>query len=92
MNLYQTDGKVNVWKKKMTRSAHDPKHTSSSVKKAGDKIMASACMASSMMPLLIFIDDETHEGTSKTNSDIYRNILSCSKTTKEFVGERSGRF
>ena len=58
INLYQSDGKANVWRKK--GSAHDPKHTSSSVKEGGGNIMASSGLGS-----LIFTDDVTHEGSSK---------------------------
>ena len=45
MNLYQSDGKNNVWRKK--GSAHDPKHTTSSVKQGGGNVMAWTCMATS---------------------------------------------
>ncbi len=70
INLYQSE----VWRKK--GSAHDPKHTSSSVKHSGGNVMAWACMASSGTGSLIFIDDVTHDGSSKMNSEVYRNILS----------------
>ena len=44
MNLYQSDGQdAKVWRKK--RSAHDPKHKSSSLKHGGENVMAWACMA-----------------------------------------------
>ena len=36
INLYQNDGKAKVWRKK--GSAHDPKHTSSSVKHGGGNV------------------------------------------------------
>ena len=89
INLYQSDGKANVWRKK--GSAHDTKHTSSSVKHGGGNVMASACMASSGTGSLIFIDDVTHDGSSKMNSEVYRNILSailkrrCNQTDREIL-------
>ncbi len=43
INLYQTDGKKKVWRKKGT--AHDPKHTPSSVKHGGSSVLAWACLA-----------------------------------------------
>ncbi len=45
INLYQSDGKRRVWRRKGT--AHDPKHTTSSVKHGGGSVMAWACMAAS---------------------------------------------
>lgn len=86
MNLYQSDGKAKVWRKK--GSAHDPKHTSSSVKHGGGNVMAWACMASSGTGSLIFIDDVTHDGSSKMNSEVYRNILSANlkKDATKLIG------
>ena len=75
INLYLSDGK----------SAHDQKHTSSSVKHGGGSVMVSACMAVSGVGSLIFIDDLTHDGSSRMNLEVYKNILSdnlekCAKT------------
>uniref|UniRef100_A0AAQ5XE21 Transposase Tc1-like domain-containing protein n=1 Tax=Amphiprion ocellaris TaxID=80972 RepID=A0AAQ5XE21_AMPOC len=67
-NLYQSNGKAKVWRKK--GSAHDPKHTSSSVKHSGGNIIAWACTASSGMGSLIYIADVTHGGSSKMNSEV----------------------
>ena len=75
INLYQSDGKAKVWRKK--GSAHDPKHTSSSVKHGGGSVMAWACMAASGVGSLIFIDDVTHDGSSRMNSEVYKNIMSA---------------
>lgn len=41
INLYQSDGKTRVWRTKGT--AHDPKHTTSSVKHGAGSVMAWAC-------------------------------------------------
>ena len=39
--------------------------------------MVWACMASSGLGSLIFTDDVTHDGSSKINSEVYRNFLSA---------------
>ncbi len=72
INLYQSDEKATVWRKK--GSAHDPKHTSSSEKDSGGNVMAWACMASSGTGSLIFIDYVTHDGSSKINSKVHRKF------------------
>ncbi len=69
INLYQSDGKAKVWRKKGTAS--DPKHTSSSVKHDGGNVMAWACTAASGTCSLIFIDDVTDDGSSRMNSEVY---------------------
>ncbi|KAJ7324888.1 hypothetical protein JRQ81_017908 [Phrynocephalus forsythii] len=45
INLYQSDGKRRIWKRKGT--AQDPNYTTSSVKYGGSSVMAWACMAAS---------------------------------------------
>ncbi len=88
INFDQKDGKAEVWIKK--GSAHDPKNTSSSVKHGGGDVMAWASMASSGTGSLIFIDDVTHDGSSKMTSEVHRNILSailkrCNRTNWEIL-------
>ena len=56
--------------------AHDPKHTSSSVKHGEGSVMAWACMAASVVGSLIFIDAVIHDHSSRMNSG-YKNILSA---------------
>ena len=48
---------VQVWRRKGT--AHDPKHTTSSVKHGGGSVMAWACMAANRPGSHVFIDDVT---------------------------------
>ena len=60
-------------------SAHDPKHTSSSVKHGS--VMAWACMAASRVSSLIFIDDVTHDGSSRINSSQQKHPV-CQLTKK----------
>ncbi len=50
--LYQSDGKRRVWRRKGI--AHDPKHTTSSVKHGGGSVMAWACMPASGTGSLVF--------------------------------------
>ena len=73
INLYNSDGKAKGWRKK--GSAHDQKHTSSSVKHGGGSVMAWTCMAFSGVGSLI--DDVTNDDSSRINSDVYKNILSA---------------
>ncbi|KAF3699790.1 hypothetical protein EXN66_Car015477 [Channa argus] len=60
MNLYQSDGKTEVWRKK--EFGHDPKHASSSVKHSGGNGMASSGTGS-----LIFIDFRLAMSISRLN-------------------------
>ena len=55
-----------MWRKEGT--AHDPKHTTSSVKNGGGSAMAWACMAATELAH-VFIDEVL-------NAKEYRNILS----------------
>ncbi len=50
--------------------------------------MVWACIASSGTGSLIFIDDVTHDGSSKMNSKVYRNILSANleKDATKLIG------
>ncbi len=75
INLYQSDGKRRVWRRKGT--AHDPKHTTSSVKHGGGSVMAWAYMAASGTGSLVFIDDVTADKSSRMNSEVFRAILSA---------------
>ena len=75
INLDQSDGPAKVWRKK--GSAHDPKHRSVSVKHGVESVMAWACIAATGVGSLIFIDDVTHDGSSRMNLEIYKNILSA---------------
>ncbi len=75
INLYQSDGNRRVWRRKGT--AHDPKHTTSSVKHGGGSVMAWACMAASGTGSLVFIDDVTADKISRMNSEVFRAILSA---------------
>jgi len=45
INLYQNDGKKKVWRRRGT--AHDPKHTTLSVKHSRGSVKSLACMAAS---------------------------------------------
>ncbi len=53
INLYQSDGKRRVWRRKGT--AHDPKHTTSLVKHGGGSVMAWACMLPVELVLLYLL-------------------------------------
>lgn len=69
INLYQSDGKRRVWRRKGT--AHDPKHTTSSVKHGGGSVMAWACMAANGTGSLVYIDDVTADKSSRMNSEVF---------------------
>ncbi len=69
----QSDGKANVWRKKdLLMIPNIQAH----LKHSGGNVMAWAFIASSGTGSLIFINDVTHDGSSKMNSEVYRNILS----------------
>ena len=55
-------------------SAHDPKHTISSVKHGGGSVMAWPCMAASGVCSLIFVDDVTDDGSGRMNSEVKRSV------------------
>uniref|UniRef100_A0A3P9M2F9 Tc1-like transposase DDE domain-containing protein n=1 Tax=Oryzias latipes TaxID=8090 RepID=A0A3P9M2F9_ORYLA len=74
INLYQNDGKKKVWRRR--GEAHDPKHTTSSVKHCGGSLMVWACMAASGTGTLVFIDVVTQHRSSPMNSEVFRDILS----------------
>uniref|UniRef100_A0A8C5Q4E8 Transposase n=1 Tax=Leptobrachium leishanense TaxID=445787 RepID=A0A8C5Q4E8_9ANUR len=80
INLYQSDGKRKVWRRKGT--AHDPKHTTSSV--------AWACMAANGTGSLVFIDDVTADKSSRMNSEVFQAILSAhtQPNAAELIGRR----
>ncbi len=82
INLYKSDGKRRVWRRKGT--AHDPKHTTSSVKHGGGSVMAWACMAASGTGSLIFIDVVTADKSSRMNSEVFRGNIICSYSAKCF--------
>ncbi len=65
MNLYLSDGKDKMWRKKGT--ANDPKHKASSVKHGGGGVMAWAYMAVSGTGLLYFTDDLMYDDSSRMN-------------------------
>ncbi len=73
--MYQTDGKRKVRRKKGT--AHDPKHTTSSVKHGGGSVIAWACMAANGTGPLVFIDDVTADRSSRVNSEVFKAIPSA---------------
>uniref|UniRef100_A0A8C5MJ28 Transposase n=1 Tax=Leptobrachium leishanense TaxID=445787 RepID=A0A8C5MJ28_9ANUR len=87
INLYQSDGKSRVWRRKGT--AHDPMHTTSSVKHGGGSVMASACMAANGTGSLVFID-VTADKSSRMNSEVFRAILSAhiQPNAAELIGRR----
>ncbi len=69
----QSDGKAKVWRKKgLLMIPNIQAH----LKHSGGNVMAWAFIASSGTGSLIFINDVTHDSSSKINSEVYRNILS----------------
>ncbi len=64
--MYQSDGKRRVWRRKGT--AHDPKHTTSSVKHGGGSVMRGHVWLPVELGSLVFIDDVTADKSSRMNS------------------------
>lgn len=62
----------NVWRKK--DSANVPKHTSLFFKLGRGSVIALFCMTAFKPGSLTFID-VNHDGSSRMNSEVYRNIL-----------------
>ncbi len=87
MNLYLSDGKAKMWRKK--GPANDPKHTASSVKHGGGGVMAWACMAVSGTGPLIFTDDLIHGDSSRMNLERYKTILptNIQENATRFIGK-----
>ncbi len=69
----QSDGKAKVWRKKDLLMIPNIK---AHLKHSGGNVMAWAFIASSGTGSFIFINDVTHDGSSKINSEVYRNSLS----------------
>ncbi len=67
MNLYVSDEKAKVWRKKGT--ANNSKITASSVKHGGGGVMALACMSVSGTGPLNFTDDLMYDDSSRINLD-----------------------
>ena len=88
INLYHSDGKRRAWRRKGT--AHDPKHTTSSVKHGGGSVMAWACMAANGTGSLVFIDDVTANKSNRMNSEVFRAISSAhiQPNALELIGQR----
>ncbi len=81
----QSDGKAKVWRKKdLLMIPNIQAH----LKHSGGNVMAWAFIASSGTGSLIFINDVTHDGSSKINSEVFRNILSDSlqKDATKLIG------
>ncbi len=78
------------WEERRKGTAHDPKHTTSSVKHGGGSVMAWACMAASGTGSLVFIDDVTADKSSRMNSEVFRAILSAhiQPNASELIGRR----
>ncbi len=69
----QSDGKAKFWRKKdLLMIPNIQAH----LKHSGGNVMVWAFIVSSGTGSLIFIYDVTHDGSSKINSEVYRNILS----------------
>ncbi len=85
MNLYLSDGKAKVWRKKGT--AKDPKHTASSVKHGGGGVMACACMLS--LEQAFFTDDLMCDDSSRMNLEGYKTILptNIQENATRFIGK-----
>ncbi len=81
----QSDGKAKVLRKKdLLMIPNIQAH----LKHSGGNVMAWAFIASSGTGSLIFINDVTHDGSSKINSEVYRNILSdnLQKNATKLIG------
>ncbi len=87
MNLYLSDGKAKMWRKKGT--ANNPKHTASSVKRGGGVVMAWACMAVSGTGRLNFTDDLMYDDSSRMNLEGYKTILptNIQENANRFIGK-----
>ena len=72
INIYQSDGKSKVWRRKET--AQDPKHTTLSVKHGGGVLWPGHVWLSKVPGSFIMIDELTADG--KMNSEVYRHIQS----------------
>ncbi len=87
MDLYLSNGKAKVWRKK--RTAKDPKHTASSVKHGGGGVMAWACMAVSGTGPLNFTDDLMYDDNSRMNLEGYKTIspTNIQENATRFIGK-----
>lgn len=65
---------IRIWT--IIGTAHDLKHTTSSVKHGGGSVIACACMVSIGTGSLVFFDVRK-DGSSQLNSEVYRDMLSA---------------
>ena len=97
---YLNDGKRRVWRRK---TAHDPKHTTSSVKHGGGRkgtahdpkhttssVKHGGGSVMAWAGSLVFIDDVTADKSSRMNSEVFRAILSAhiQPNASELIGRR----
>lgn len=73
--------KAKMWRKK--ESAHGPKHTWLLVKPSGGRDMVWVCMAAFGASSLIFIDDVTYDGSSRTNLQKHSVCYFTKKTMQQ---------
>ncbi len=84
----QSHGKAKVWIKDKLKDLLMIPNIQAHLKHGGGNVMAWAFIAFSGTGSLIFINDVTHDGSSKINSEVYRNILSdnLQKDTTKLIG------
>ncbi len=86
INLYQNDMENKVWR--TFETAHDLKHTVSSVKHGG-VVMGWAPMASSGTGLLVFSDDVTEDRNSQENSEVMYSLSRFRQIEQSWLGSAS---
>lgn len=78
--MYQSDGKLQVWRKSQTTD--NLLNTASSVKYGLCGVMACACLSANRTGFMMFIDDVSNKRQARMNTEVYICFFERTNTTQ----------